>query len=139
MHSYCDQRLWWRMSPNQQVHHLITWGLGHIVNNLDDYSMMMDTDTNRDGLVNGATLSKQIIIPEMTVCNLQVQISISCETKDTAYRHTGSTHWILSSNREAGQGCCGQDQGWSSQQFLVLICWSRAEPKSSSLILLEPS
>ena len=40
-------------------------------------------------------------------------------------------------------------QGWSSQQFLVelsrakvarsLICWSRAEPKSSSLILLEPS
>ena len=41
------------------------------------------------------------------------------------------------------------DQGWSSQQFLVklsrakvarsLICWSRAEPESSSLILLEPS
>ena len=35
---------------------------------------------------------------------LQVKISIGFETKDTAYLPAGPTHWILSSNREVGQG-----------------------------------
>ena len=46
--------------------------------------LMMDADTSRDGLDNRATLSKQIIIPGMTVCILQVQILIGSETQDTA-------------------------------------------------------
>ena len=56
----------------------------------------VDMDSTMDRLVNRTTLCKQVIMPMVTVCNLQVQISISGATQVTAYLSAGS-------NREARQ------------------------------------
>ena len=90
---------------------------------MEAFKMVKDVGSNMHGLVKRATLSMQIILPGMTVSNLQVQISMNGESQDTAYLPTGS-QWRLGSDKEAGQGSGGQDPPHHHLQGQV---WEREE------------